>query len=196
MTRSPITYHAEIRIAERTSLSNAEFMLILDKKLYVELGSKPGINKSHGLFYSPPDDDFYVAIIDSLNGDILTVLPSAYHNRLAWHITKDNLVLAKSLWNNKSLSDLISIEEKQSAKSIHFRVHVYTKEDKIITKTVKKFATKTYGHSIDSLISRLDVVSIAKEYLKLREISYNCKDYLSLRVGSSGDPYIIYLEDD
>ena len=70
--------HAFDRIAQRTHLRCEDIARILDQKLALNTGRKPGLNRNHLLFYSIPDDDFFVAIQDELTGTIVTVLPLDY----------------------------------------------------------------------------------------------------------------------
>ena len=53
---------------------------MIDKREYVDLGSKPGILKKHILIYSRLDEGWYVLIRDITSGCIVTVLPENYHD--------------------------------------------------------------------------------------------------------------------
>ena len=83
---SYLSYHAQKRAAQRTALRGDEIASILNAGLAVDAGCMPGFNKRHWLFYSAPDDACYVAVQDTLTGTVLTILPLAYQERLAWKI--------------------------------------------------------------------------------------------------------------
>ena len=89
--------HAFERIAQRTKLSCEEIALIIDRKLIVNTGRKPGFDRNHLLFYSAPDDNFYVAIQDGLTGTVVTVLPLDYHANLAWVVSLEDCALAEAV---------------------------------------------------------------------------------------------------
>lgn len=98
---SPLTSHAKVRIAERTQLTEAEVLSMLDKKKFVDLGCKPGIHKQHLLIWSPRDEKAFVVVQDHLNGDILTVLPLDYHDNLAWEVTEEQVLQVSKLFASK-----------------------------------------------------------------------------------------------
>lgn len=95
-----VSRHALKRLNKRTQLSCEEIARILDKRLCVNIGSKPGIGKDHFLFYSLPDDDFFVAIQDRLDGTVITVLTLEYHANLAWTVTDQDCTKARDIFLN------------------------------------------------------------------------------------------------
>ena len=90
--------HAFERIEQRTSLSYEEIAFILDRKLTVNVGKKPGIHRNHLLFYSIADDDFFVVIQDELMGTVVTILPLDYHANLAWKISQEDCFKARDIY--------------------------------------------------------------------------------------------------
>jgi len=84
------THHAFDRITERTKLSCEDISFILDNKLVVNMGCKPGMPRQHLLFYSDLDDEYFVAIQDEMSGTIVTILPLEYHANLAWKVSEDD----------------------------------------------------------------------------------------------------------
>jgi len=87
MKLTGITNHAKQRISERSTLSLYEIVDIVNAQRFEILGSKPGINKTHLLIYSIPDNAWFVLVRDCLNGDVLTLLTEAYHVRLFGQIS-------------------------------------------------------------------------------------------------------------
>ena len=91
-----LTLHARQRLCERTSLTEEEFVRILDLYLTVSVGYETEAKRWHRLFYSAKDDVHLVAIQDLANGEVITILPLDYHENLAWKISRK--ALAKAVW--------------------------------------------------------------------------------------------------
>lgn len=70
--------HSLERIDVRTKITALQIAQILHFRLAVELGVDVGTTKQRWLFWSPVDEDYYVAIQDTLDGTVITVLPSNY----------------------------------------------------------------------------------------------------------------------
>lgn len=79
------TRHAQERIVDRVSMGVADVAAILDHDLALLVGAKSG--HSHRLFFSPADEQCFVAIQDQENGDVVTVLPLDYHSSLGWEVS-------------------------------------------------------------------------------------------------------------
>lgn len=79
-----LTRHARERIGDRLSTAPDEVAAILDHDLAVLLGADSG--RLHRLFFSPSDEQCFVAIQDQENGDVVTILPLDYHSSLAWEV--------------------------------------------------------------------------------------------------------------
>ncbi len=72
-----------------------EVTAILDHDLAVLVGAKSG--HLHRLFFSPAEEQCFVAVQDQENGDVLTVLPLDYHSSLAWEVSLEAQERAESL---------------------------------------------------------------------------------------------------
>jgi hypothetical protein len=89
------TTHALRRVddKERTGLTPEEVARILDNQLFIPIGREK--KRVHKLFYSERDDDWFVAVQDEENGEVVTIMPYHYHNR--WEISSDTLREARSM---------------------------------------------------------------------------------------------------
>jgi hypothetical protein len=92
-----LTEHAQLRLAQRLTISENKVRKIIDKGFAVDVGSEPGFNRRHMLFYCKPDAAFFVAVQDSQTGDVITILPLDYHRNLAWEIDDKQLAKATEL---------------------------------------------------------------------------------------------------
>lgn len=92
---SYLSSHAIERLEERTQMAPDEMNHLLDNDGYFKLGSHAGFHRIHLLFYSPKDDNFFVAIQDERMGKVVTILPINYHNKLAWRISPEECEQAK-----------------------------------------------------------------------------------------------------
>ena len=80
MVHTGITVHARLSLMQRSRLPLHVLTDLIDKREYVDLGSKPGILKEHILIYSRLDERWYVLIRDITSGCIVTVLPENFHD--------------------------------------------------------------------------------------------------------------------
>lgn len=76
-------------------MAPAEVTAILDHDLAVLVGAKSG--HLHRLFFSPAEEQCFVAVQDQENGDVLTVLPLDYHSSKAWEVSLEAQERAESL---------------------------------------------------------------------------------------------------
>lgn len=90
-----LTRHAQERIGDRLSMAPDEVTAILDHDLAVLVGAKSG--HLHRLFFSPAEEQCFVAVQDQENGDVVTVLPVDYHSSLAWEVSLEAQKRAESL---------------------------------------------------------------------------------------------------
>lgn len=86
------THHGKDQAYERLSLRLNEILQILDENKYVLIGTEG--EKRHQLFYSRPDDAYYVAVVNEYN-EIVTILPITMHGRI--RIDFNACLMAKKL---------------------------------------------------------------------------------------------------
>ena len=117
--------HAAKRIAQRTSMDSMELMSLIDNGACVNIGQHAGSYRRHLLFFSPKDTFFYVAIQDERNGEIITVLPLAYHRNLAWKISTEQCQMARKSYESYTEA----IAAAQSKKNVAERYYTLRKKD-------------------------------------------------------------------
>lgn len=90
------TGHAYKRLNERCSLTPRELASIIHQGKYIPLGvHQNDKHKQHRLFYSIKDEQCFVAVCDTNNQEIITVLSMDYHS--AWRVDPDMVDEAKYL---------------------------------------------------------------------------------------------------
>lgn len=83
--KARFTRHGHIRVVgsedeeRRLELSQEEVAKILDGDLAIPVGTDRG--RIHRAFYSPADDDCFIAVQDRVTGDVVTILPFSHHGR-------------------------------------------------------------------------------------------------------------------
>lgn len=186
--------HAFERIAQRTKLRCEEIAHILDRKLALNTGRTPGFNRNHLLFYSVPDDDFYVAIQDGLTGTVVTVLPLNYHANLAWHISQEDCVRAKELCINVPAED-VQTQPTSNATVFIISGHFIDGEGNRKTTVIQKISSAPYENDVKQLLSdqsffsKLDM-SVAKKEIDAKRIFE-----ITIRLGKKGTPITIELRE-
>jgi hypothetical protein len=184
--------HAFQRIAQRTKLSCEEIARILDRGLVVNTGRKPGLNRNHLVFYSVPDDNFFVAIQDGLTGTVVTILPLEYQANLAWQVTEQDCVKARDIVLGTTYEEQ-SLKATSKASAFVISGHYLDGEGNQKTKVILKTGSGIYGNEIkaflsdQSIFSRLDELAVAKAIDPERMFG------VSIRLGRHGEPIAIDL---
>ncbi len=185
--------HAFQRISERVRLRSEDIMRMLDAKITVNTGRKPGFNRDHLLFYSELDNDFFVAIQDSLTGTVVTVLPLDYHTNLAWKITQQQCQLAKQRWLEfKNSLPEYPAPEKLASKFLVNALYL-NEEGAPKAKLLQKVPAEPYQHSTIKLVKDLlkptEIARLAHDKGIEPEIIYG----VSIRLGNDGCPMFFDL---
>jgi len=186
--------HAFERVTQRTKLSCEEISRILDLKLALNTGRKPGLNRSHLLFYSHEDNDFFVAIQDDLTGTVVTILPLDYHANLAWSISPEECSKAKELFFSVPQEEVKS-HKKFDAVQFVISIHYLDDNGKQKTKVLKKISSQPYNNKIKNLLTdesfftKLDMF-ITEHGLDARQVFG-----ISIRLGSHGVPVFVDLQE-
>lgn len=184
--------HAFQRIAQRTKLSCEEIARILDQGLAVNTGRKPGFNRNHLVFYSMPDDDFFVVIQDGLTGTVVTILPLEYQANLAWQITDQDCAKAREILLNAPRAAL-PLKTESDASHFILSSHFVDSEGNQKTKVLFKRGSWRYGNDIKAFLSDPAAFSNLDELARSKGIDPMRMFSVSIRLGNKGDPILIDL---
>lgn len=95
--RLRMSWHALARVEERLSLTSGQVIECLEGDKAVPIGFEAGSSRSHHLFYSQVDRQCFVAIVDSNDGTVVSVLPPDYHNNCGWRVSEEAERMAAAL---------------------------------------------------------------------------------------------------
>lgn len=153
-----MTDHARLRVKQRTALSTDEVMSLLYSSSYVNLGSKPGIQKAHLLIYSNNENAWYVVVRDIVNGDVITFLTEDYHVNLFGKITDNDKKIAyeKAIKNNTH-------SNRRNSKNINISLGFIDCDGAVKTKKIKSFPYDEKDISKDGFLLSQDFKTLVKE---------------------------------
>jgi hypothetical protein len=163
--------HSIKRIAERTQLKPQDISTIIENGSYVSIGSIPGFNKEHLLFFSVADNDFFFIVRDYFTMSILTVLPVTYQRWLPRAITGEDLSLALNLATKertapKERSIPKNEQDNELIKKIHIFIrYVSSRDGKAKSKSIVKVNSNEFSFSVENAVSSPEVKALVKEAL-------------------------------
>ena len=182
--------HALSRIQERTRLNETRIAEILDAGQAVFVGRKPGFDREHWLFYSPDDDDCFVAIRDRLVGKVVTVLPLDYHENLAWRITEAQCADARHLHSQPVIAEEPTVVTEEPTRWV-IAVQHFT-EGRIKTTSLGKYPIRPEHPDPATFFSWWRPNELA-DNLRSRDIDPESVAGISIRRGNKGDPVFFEL---
>ncbi len=188
-----MTDHARLRVKQRTVLSTDEVMSLLYNSSYVNLGSKPGIQKAHLLIYSSNENAWYVVVRDIVNGDVITFLTEDYHVNLFGKITDSD---KKKAYEKATIYNTHS--NKRESKNINISLGFIDCDGAIKTKKIKSIPYDEKNISKDDFLLSQDFKDLVKQVKRgvesgeIGDVSI-CANYepLFLKVAYSKGDYII-----
>ena len=163
--------HSIKRIAERTQLKPQDISTIIENGSYVSLGSIPGFNKEHLLFFSVADNDFFFIVRDYFTMSILTVLPVTYQRWLPRAITGEDLSLALNLATKEKTSPKErSIPKNEQDNELIKKIHIFiryvsSRDGKAKSKSIVKVNSNEFSFSVENAVSSPEVKALVKEAL-------------------------------
>lgn len=159
---STFTYHGLQRSLERTSLSIDSILDIINQDLCILLGSEE--NKHHKLFFSTLDNHCFIAVQDSFNKEIVTLLPCEYSK---WNISNDSLERARGLVCGEcKIEEPTMIEELKVIKKRVLRCIVYVRDPNTYEVSCKHIGKIGEYDKLEDFGNDKDAVSILKEIIK------------------------------
>jgi len=142
--------HALQRIKQRTLLEPNEIADIIDFGLAIDTGKEIIFEKTHWLIYSIKDECYFFIIQDKFTGLVITLLPTQYHDNLAWSVDNESFARAKSNIEQNNISEKqlefskqFNIETTQNIK-VKIRYLDLNNEDK--TKTLFNLPAIEYNY--------------------------------------------------
>lgn len=163
--------HSIKRIAERTQLKPQDISTIIENGSYVSIGSIPGFNKEHLLFFSVADNDFFFIVRDYFTMSILTVLPVTYQRWLPRAITGEDLSLALNLaTKEKTAPKERSIPKNEQDNELIKKIHIFiryvsSRDGKAKSKSIIKVNSNEFSFSVENAVSSPEVKALVKEAL-------------------------------
>lgn len=163
--------HSIKRIAERTQLKPQDISTIIENGSYVSIGSIPGFNKEHLLFFSAADNDFFFIVRDYFTMSILTVLPVTYQRWLPRAITGEDLSLALNLaTKEKTAPKERSIPKNEQDNELIKKIHIFiryvsSRDGKAKSKSIVKVNSNEFSFSVENAVSSPEVKALVKEAL-------------------------------
>lgn len=182
--------HALKRISQRTSLDIFKISEILDYGGALDIGTEPVFDRKHWLFYSKRDDNFFIAVQDSLTGLIITVLPLEYHERLAWRVLASDLEKAKIKISNYRVSDAV-IPKNLAPKVIILKARYCSSEGYAKNVVLNKIEAENYKGDILKLVSESSFYSEIIKYCRQKGVDSSKIIHIEITHGNKGQPLII-----
>jgi|SRR5690554_107534 len=154
-----LTRHALCRLEERTKIGSDRLRKLLDKGSYINLGVEAVFDRRHCLFYSMPDNECFVAIQDTMTGEVITVLPLDYHENLSfkidkklyYKIDKEYVRRAKALVRH-------DLDPSSMAFKISLKVRYLDDQELLRTHTVLKIPAEEYQNNPQLFIKNKQLI--------------------------------------
>ena len=198
------SHHATKRVTQRTKLTRLELASVLDHRLFVHVGNEPGLPREHLLFYSLPDEDFFVAVRDKMTGVVVTVLPLDYHANLAWSISPAQMKRAKELACNvarQTAADAIAKSQSSSSavpKAPRLLVVSCTYMEpsgRTAIKTLLKVPAIDYQCDIRTFFHDEGTPALIENAALRKELDPTRVISVAVRLGDKGIPEVLVLKD-
>ena len=172
--KSTLTGHASRRVSQRCSLNSKTIRKIIDSPNAIQVGQEQGNNKVHKLFWSIQDSQWFVAVQDCSDGEIITILPRCCSR---WTISDDTLSLARKLAlgekvieipkDGDALLDSVfhnhSDEITQDKPNLYPSVYLRNPEGRIRIRGLGKLSSSVYGSDLILASKNTEVIQIILE---------------------------------
>jgi len=178
--------HANRRIGNRTKMNSSDICRMLSREQFVTLHRELSVtgHTDHLLYYSKPDQKFYIAVVAIPMREVVTILLSGYHRKCYKAITSDQLHKAKELavnWHPAVIKSLVFIVKAHYIGSAGHKVT-----------GIMKCESVDYGDDIDTYATDSTVqfnITTAMDALMVKEGLEVCDIVaVSVRIGHNGSP--------
>ena len=149
--------HSLKRLSQRASLKLETLINILERKVYLNIGSVPGFNTAYLLIYSFEDDEHFIVIQDLLNGTVLTFLRLQFKISTTRKITEKDLQKVKELTlkdQSRKLKEKPQDQTKKLPTNFYVTIMYLDIDGKQKAKEIMKLKVSDgiYGTSINELL--------------------------------------------
>jgi hypothetical protein len=166
--------HALQRIKQRTLLEPNEILDIIDFGLAVDTGTEPVFEKTHWLIYSIKEDCYFFIIQDKFTGLVVTILPTQYHDNLAWSVDNESFYQAKNNIEQNSIFDKQLEFSKQfnieKIQNIKVKIRYLDLNNEAKTKTLFNLPAIEYDYNSDNVPIDNSFKKNLNQHLKKTEI--------------------------
>lgn len=187
MDNVSLTNHAFERITQRVSFNPEVVVEILKRDFFVKVGKEDDI--IHCIFYSPYDRRHFVALINEVTGDVVTILPLSFYGDVSVKDRNEALKFSSDIRNmliemypDKEVVDKNDKKEKTEATS--FRVSAYCLDGKVVN--LGPIQAKPFNKNIQELVNSDEFPDLIKGKLKHKKIKTEDVASIQIKLGKHG----------
>jgi len=166
--------HALQRIEQRTCLKPNEIADFIDFGLAVDTGTEPIFEKTHWLIYSIKDECYFFIIQDKFTGLVITILPTQYHDNLAWQVDDECFFKAKSNIEQNNVSEKQQEFSRQfnleTTQNIKVKIRYLDLNNEAKTKTLFNLPAIEYDYNSAKVPIDSSFKNNINQYLRIYEI--------------------------
>lgn len=166
--------HALKRINERTCLGANEIADLIDFGFAVDTGREIIFEKTHWLIYSIKDKCYFFIIQDKFTGLVITILPTEYHDNLAWTVEAEKFLQAKCnvIKNNLSEKKLEFTKEfnYEVTQKIKVKIRYLDLNNEPKTKNLFNLSASEYKYNVNNVAIDISFKDNINQHLKRTEI--------------------------
>jgi len=159
----------------------------------VSLGHEVGTTRRHELFFSAPDNQCFVVVIDEHDGTIITILPLDYHETLGWKVSEDAQSSARRCFTAVVAAETTAVVA--ALPRFYLNAYLDLPDGRIRIVNLGTWASEAYGGNVAKLFE--DDSFVAEVH---RRIAQKCeaKDLycVLVRLGKKGIPVPLSLSTD
>jgi len=178
------TRHAFIRVHERLGLPVQDVATILQTKRTLPLGHEVGTTRGHELFFSAPDNQCFVAVVDENDGTVITILPLDYHETLGWKVSEDAQLMARGCFTTDFATEATA--EVASLPLFYLRAHLELPDGQLRIVNLGTWPSEAYSGNMAKLFEDDSFVAEVKRRIARKCDSGNLHCILVCCLGKKG----------